>query len=161
VLDSAYPQQVCSIARSLEVIGERWTLLILRDALLGIRRFDELVDSLGVTRTVLANRLNKLVAHDVLERNRYQQRPERFEYLPTDKALALYAVLAQLILWGDEYYPNPGGPPRLLQHRDCGGALGVEYRCRRCQSELEVADIEARPGPGASTRASRAADLRV
>ena len=147
MLDSDYPDQVCSAARALEVVGERWTLLILRDAFLGHRRFEEFTDSLGITRTVLTNRLRKLVAHGMLERVRYQERPERYEYLPTTKALGLAPVIAQLMHWGDEHYPHPAGPPRRLLHHDCGGDLTVSWNCVKCGTEPTADDIDSELNP--------------
>jgi DNA-binding HxlR family transcriptional regulator len=147
MLHSDYSGQVCSIARSLEVVGERWTLLIIRDLLLGSRRFEEFVENLGVTRTVLTNRLGKLVDHGLLERHRYQQRPDRYEYLPTAKAHGLYPVIAALLLWGDEHYPHPAGPPRRLVHHSCGGELEFNFQCRRCQAAPRPDEVVAEPNP--------------
>lgn len=139
---------MCSVARSLEVIGERWTLLILRDVLLGRERFDELVASTGVTRTVLARRLEHLVEHGVLERRRYQERPERFSYHATAKGEELAPLIALLTAWGDRHYPTPGGPPRLIRHRQCGGTIIARYICADCDRELAPGDIETVAGPG-------------
>ncbi|CAN5376211.1 helix-turn-helix domain-containing protein [soil metagenome] len=152
MLGRDYSDQICSISRSLEVVGERWTLLILRDVLLGRHRFDEFVESLGVTRTVLTQRLRHLVDEGVLERTAYQQRPERFDYHLTDKGRALTPVIAHLLWWGDNYYPEPAGPPRLLQHRDCGGPVEPRFICADCQVQLTAGDIAAQPGPGSSAR---------
>ncbi|MBA2694734.1 MAG: helix-turn-helix transcriptional regulator [Actinobacteria bacterium] len=147
MLGRDYSDQVCSVARSLEVVGERWTLLIIRDVLLGRHRFDELVDSVGVTRTVLTQRLHHLVEEGVLLRTAYQHRPERFAYTLTVKGQALTPVIAQLLTWGDRYYPEPDGPPRLLLHRDCGGPAQPTFTCGRCQVELAPGDIATGPGP--------------
>jgi DNA-binding HxlR family transcriptional regulator len=147
VLHSDYSGQACSIARALEVVGERWTLLIVRDVLLGNRRFDELIESLDITRTVLTNRLTKLVEHGLLERLRYQQRPDRYEYHPTAKAQALYPVLAHLMHWGDEHYPHPAGPPRRVVHHGCGGEIKFSYRCPRCDSTPEPVELDAELNP--------------
>lgn len=152
MLGRDYTDQVCSISRSLEVVGERWTLLVLRDVMLGKHRFDELVDSLGITRTVLTQRLRQLVNEGVLERAAYQQRPERFAYHLTDKGRALTPVLAHLLSWGDTYYPEPAGPPRLLQHDGCGGPVRTRFQCDHCGAELSAGDIDAVPGPGAGPR---------
>ena len=149
MLGRDYTDQTCSIARALEVVGERWTLLVLRDVLLGHHRFDELVESLGVTRTVLSQRLRHLVDEGVLERTAYQERPERFEYHFTAKGRALTPVIAHLLWWGDTYYPEPAGPPRLLRHRACGGPVEPHFTCGACGTELTGGDIETRPGPGA------------
>ncbi|MGQ0843152.1 MAG: winged helix-turn-helix transcriptional regulator [Sporichthyaceae bacterium] len=148
MLDSEYPDQACSVARALEVVGERWTLLILRDVLFGKRRFDELsVSVAGVTRTVLASRLRKLVEHGLLERRLYQERPERFEYLPTAKAIDLAPALAHLMRWGDEYYPHPAGPPRRLLHRECGGDVETACRCLRCGRDVDARQVDGPVNP--------------
>jgi DNA-binding HxlR family transcriptional regulator len=147
MLGREYAEQVCSISRSLEVVGERWTLLVLRDVLLGKHRFDELVDSLGITRTVLTQRLRHLLDEGVLERTAYQQRPERFAYSLTAKGRALTPVIAHLLWWGDTYYPEPAGPPRLLLHRNCGGLVQPHFTCGDCGAELDAGDITTEPGP--------------
>ncbi len=152
MLGRDYSDQICSISRTLEVVGERWTLLILRDALLGRHRFEEFVESLGVTRTVLAHRLRHLIDDGILERTAYRQRPERFDYRLTDKGRALLPVIAHLLWWGDQYYPEPAGPPRLLLHRDCGGPVRPPFSCGDCGSELTAGDVATEPGPGLSAR---------
>src|SRR3954447_20336744 len=103
LLHRTYDNQKCSVARALEVLGERWTLLILRDAFLGTRRFDDFQRNLGVARNVLQSRLQRLVDEGVLRRVRYQQRPERFEYRLTRKGVDLWPILVALMKWGDKY----------------------------------------------------------
>ena len=149
MLGRLYEEQTCSIARSLEVIGERWTLLVLRDAFLGVRRFDDFQRSLGIARNVLAARLGRLVDEGVLEKVAYQQRPERHEYRLTEKGLGLWPVIVALLRWGDEHYPEEAGPPRVLEHRDCGGTVTTRLTCSRCGAELGPHDVRALPGPGA------------
>jgi DNA-binding HxlR family transcriptional regulator len=146
MLGNTYDNQVCSIARTLELIGERWTLLIVRDAFLGVRRFDELQSSLGVARNVLQNRLERLVEHGILDRVRYQERPERFEYRLTEKGLDLWPVLVSLISWGDRH-AAPDGPPIILEHRDCGGTVNDRRICEKCGALVGPRDVSARPGP--------------
>src|SRR5437660_8083191 len=97
MLERLYPGQVCSVARTLEVIGERWTLLVLRDAFLGVRRFDDFLRNLGIASNVLATRLQNLCEHGILERRLYQERPERYEYLLTDKGRDLQPVIGALM----------------------------------------------------------------
>jgi DNA-binding HxlR family transcriptional regulator len=150
MLGRDYSDQICSISRALEVVGERWTMLVLRDVVLGRHRFDELVESVGVTRTVLSHRLRHLVGEGVLERTAYQQRPQRFTYHLTDKGRALMPVIAHLLWWGDTYYPEPAGPPRLLLHHGCGGPVQPHFACGRCGAELAAADIATEAGPGLS-----------
>jgi DNA-binding HxlR family transcriptional regulator len=149
VLPRTYDEQVCSIARSLETIGDRWTMLILRDAFRGVRRFDDFQRQLGVARNVLTDRLARLVDDGILERRRYQDRPERFEYRLTDKGRDLWPVLVSLMKWGDRHAPAEGGPPMLILHRDCGGELNERSLCSKCGAPVDAASAEARPGPGA------------
>jgi DNA-binding HxlR family transcriptional regulator len=155
VLPRTYAGQNCSIARTLELVGERWTMLVLREAFLGRRRFDEYAERLGIARNVLSARLAHLVEEGVLERVRYQERPERFEYRLTDKGLDLWPVLFSLLHYGDRHYA-PDGPPMALTHRGCGGELSDRRVCRRCGAALEGGDVEARRGPGALSAAAPA-----
>jgi DNA-binding HxlR family transcriptional regulator len=149
VLQRDYPDQVCSIARSLEVVGERWSLLILRDAVLGLERFEDFQESLGIASNVLTNRLKLLSDEGVLERLPDEQRPGRPKYVLTDKGRELAPALIVLMKWGDRHYPTPGGPPRLTLHAGCGGNIGPDFRCDRCGERAGAGDIELPPGPGA------------
>lgn len=148
MLERAYPSQVCSVARALEVVGERWTLLIVRDALLGVTRFEDFRARLGVASNVLAARLDRLCAEDLLERRAYQERPERHEYVPTAKARELFPALFALMKWGDRHYPAEAGLPRLTLHRGCGGEVDARLRCGRCGARVEFANVQVVPGPG-------------
>jgi DNA-binding HxlR family transcriptional regulator len=143
MLESDYPGQHCSIARSLELIGERWTLLILRDVFTGNRRFEGIQESLGVARNVLASRLNRLVEEGILYRRPYQDRPERFEYRLTEKGLDLWPVLVTLLAWGDRHLAEEDVPPVVLVHRDCGGRINDRRICEGCGAELGVRDARA------------------
>jgi DNA-binding HxlR family transcriptional regulator len=145
-----YPIQHCSIARSLELIGERWTLLVLRDVFSGRRRFDQIQESLGVARNVLASRLNRLVDEGILYRHRYQERPARHEYRLTEKGLDLWPVLVSLLAWGDRHLPDKGGPPVVLVHRECGGRVNDRRICEDCGAELGVRDAIALQGEDAA-----------
>src|SRR5436189_3352462 len=115
MLKRDYEGQNCSIARALEVVGERWTLLIVRDAFLGLRRFEEFQQSLGIARNVLTDRLNRLVEEGILERVRYSERPERYEYRLTAKGRDLQIALAGLRQWGDRYLSEK--PPRITRRK--------------------------------------------
>ncbi len=150
MLASDYPDQHCSIARSLELIGERWTLLVLRDVFSGRRRFDQIQESLGVARNVLTSRLGRLVEEGILYRRRYQERPERFEYRLTEKGLDLWPVLVSLLAWGDRHLAEDAGPPVVLVHRECGGRINDRRICERCGSELGVRDAVALEGEEAA-----------
>src|SRR5919205_340268 len=129
MLDKTYPSQVCSVARALEVVGERWSLLILRDALFGFTRFEDFRERLGVASNVLTARLETLCSEGLLERRRYQERPERFEYAITDKGRGLAPALMMLMKWGDEHYAPEAGPPILTLHAGCGGKVDWLLRC--------------------------------
>ncbi len=153
MLQRTYPDQVCSIARALEVVGERWTLLVLRDALLGLRRFDDFRTSLGIASNVLTARLERLCAEGLLERRRYQSRPERFEYLLTQKGRALAPALLMLMKWGDRFYPNPGGAPQVAVHVADGGTIDDDLMCEHCRQPVGFEALEVRPGPGLAPRA--------
>jgi DNA-binding HxlR family transcriptional regulator len=148
VLPRTYESQNCSVARALEVVGDRWTLLIVRSAFQGVRRFDDFQDALGVARNVLTDRLTRLCAEGVLRRVRYQERPDRFEYRLTRKGVELWPAVMSLLLWGDRHYA-PAGPPALITHRGCGGRLTARLTCDACGAALGPNDVEGRPGPGA------------
>jgi DNA-binding HxlR family transcriptional regulator len=148
VLHRTYDGQNCSIAGTLELVGERWTILILRDAFLGVRRFDDLQRSLGIARNVLQARLARLVEAGVLERRPYQERPQRFEYCLTDKGRDLWPVLVALMEWGDRHLA-PGGPPTVLEHRGCAGHVTRQLTCSDCGARIGPRDVVARVGPGA------------
>jgi DNA-binding HxlR family transcriptional regulator len=156
VLGRTYDGQNCSIARTLEVVGERWTLLILRDACCrDVRRFVEFQRSLGIARNVLAVRLERLCEHGLLERRRYREGSERFEYHPTDKGLDLFPVLTTLMRWGDRYLAE-AGPPGVLEHKDCGGDPTHTLTCAACGQQLGALDVHTRPGPGATRHTAAA-----
>jgi DNA-binding HxlR family transcriptional regulator len=153
VLRSDYEGQACSIARSLELIGERWTILIVRDAFLGRRRFEEFQRSLGIARNTLQSRLERLVDAGIMRRVRYSEHPPRDEYRLTEKGLELWPLIVDLLQWGDRHASGPTGPPMLLRHRGCGGGVDSRRRCDRCGAELGPREVEALPGPGGRGRA--------
>jgi DNA-binding HxlR family transcriptional regulator len=142
VLPRTYENQDCSIARTLELMGERWTMLVIREAFLGRRRFDELAERLGIARNVLTDRLKRLVEEGVLEKVLYQERPQRFEYRLTAKGVDLWPVMVALLQYGDRYYA-PDGPPMRLTHRDCGGELDDRRICVSCGEKLQPQDVKA------------------
>ena len=141
----------CSVARTLEVIGEWWTLLILRDAFLGVRRFDDFQSRLGIARNILTDRLQTLVEHGILERQLYQERPERFEYRLTEKGLDLHPVILSLLRWGDRWTAGEAGPPLVLEHQSCGREITPILVCPHCGEEVTAGTIHAHPGPGADS----------
>lgn len=133
----------CSVARTLDVVGERWTLLVLRDAFQGKRRFEEFATSLPVARNVLSDRLRTLVDADILERRQYEERPPRFEYRLTAKGMDLYPVIVALLQWGDRYLAGEDGPPVEIRHRDCGGSVGVQAVCGDCGTPVHAREVNA------------------
>jgi DNA-binding HxlR family transcriptional regulator len=147
MLDRTYPAQVCSVARSLEVVGERWSLLIVRDAFLGVSRFTDFQRSLGIARNVLTQRLEHLVAEDVLEKR-------DGGYFLTAKGRGLAPTLHQLMKWGDRHYAPAEGPPRLTLHRGCGGRVEGEMVCARCGEHVRPGEIELAEGPGLAAAAA-------
>jgi DNA-binding HxlR family transcriptional regulator len=156
VLGRTYDSQTCSIAAALEVVGERWSLLVVRDAFRGVRRFDDFQRNLGIARNVLQARLERLVGAGVLERRLYNERPPRYEYRLTEKGVALWPVIVALMKWGDRH-AYPDGPPVVLEHLDCGGELDDRRTCTRCGATLEARDVRTRPGPGAAAVSAVAA----
>jgi len=152
VLGNAYSEQTCSIASALEVVGERWSLLIVRDVMLGLHRFDELQDDLGIARNVLQTRLTRLIEHGVLEKRLYQERPPRYEYRLTEKGLDLWPTVFALMQWGDDHLLSGAGRPTVIEHRRCGGAVDEHRICERCGARLSIRDVRAKAGPGASPR---------
>jgi DNA-binding HxlR family transcriptional regulator len=152
MLGRDYDTQTCSIASALEVVGERWTLLIVRNVNLGMHRFEELQEQLGIARNVLASRLESLVANEILERRPYGERPVRHGYWLTEKGRDLWPVLMELLQWGDKHAASPAGPPVVVRHVGCGGTLGPHRACTRCDALLEREDVRAEPGPGATPK---------
>jgi DNA-binding HxlR family transcriptional regulator len=148
MLPRTYEDQNCSIARSLEVLGDRWTILVMRGAFMRVRRFEDFQRDLGIARNVLTDRLSRLVEEGILERVRYQDRPARFEYRLTEKGIDLWPMMMALLQWGDRYYPAEGGRPRIVRHRDCGGEVTRHLTCSKCGVELVPRDVVAEPGPG-------------
>jgi DNA-binding HxlR family transcriptional regulator len=147
---ASFADMHCSIAQSLEIIGEWWTLLILRDSFLGIRRFDDFVERLGISRNVLATRLDTLVEAGILERRPYDDARGRFDYVLTDKGRALWPVITAIRQWGDEWVLGAGNEPLLLEHRDHGHVANVRMVCEECGEPLDARSVRAVPGPGAA-----------
>jgi DNA-binding HxlR family transcriptional regulator len=142
VLKKDYPSQYCSMASTLEIIGERWTILIVRDIFLGVRRFDDLQRSLGVARNILQGRLEHLVDQGIVFKAPYHEHPVRYEYRLTQKGLDLWPVLVALLQWGDRH-AIAGERPMIITHRGCGGELDDRRRCRACCADVTVTEARA------------------
>lgn len=147
-LRNDYERQDCSLASALELVGERWTLLVLRDAIYGVRRYGDFLAHLDIPRAVLAERLQRLVDAGLLDRRRYQEAPPRDEYVVTEKGAELWPVLHRLAQWGERHLPSPGGPRRLMVHVACGTKLDPAGMCPSCGRMPEPSELEVRPGPG-------------
>jgi DNA-binding HxlR family transcriptional regulator len=144
-------EETCSLARAISVIGDRWTLLILRDCFLRVRRFEDFQERLGITRPILASRLKKLVDEFVLTKVAYQQRPTRYEYRLTPKGLDLYPVLMSIVHWGDVHMAGKKGRPLLHTHDSCGKDFDPIMVCSECGESLIARQVHVHPGPGAKS----------
>jgi DNA-binding HxlR family transcriptional regulator len=148
MLGRTYDSQNCSAARALELVGERWSLLIIRDALFaGCTRFGDFQKSLGLATNILAARLDSFVAAGLMERQRYSEHPEHYEYLLTAKGRDLAPAIVALTAWGDQH-AAPDGPPIIYQHAACGSQIQQQIRCAACEQQVASTDITVRPGSG-------------
>jgi DNA-binding HxlR family transcriptional regulator len=138
----------CSIAGALSVLGERWTLLVMREVLLGRRRFEDIRRQTGIAKNILSDRLETLVAHGLLEHR-------GAEYVPTRKGADVNPVLVALMQWGDAHVAGRAGPPRVLVHAKCGHDASPSLRCAHCDEEIDGRELRVRPGPGADAEQRR------
>ncbi|MGV9795921.1 winged helix-turn-helix transcriptional regulator [Gordonia sp. NPDC003422] len=145
---ASFADMNCSVAQSLEIIGEWWTLLIIRDAFFGVTRFDAFSERLGIARNVLTQRLETLVEHGVLTKEPYQDKPVRYDYRLTEKGRDLWTVLTALRQWGDKW-AAPDGAPVVARHRDCGQITTIEPVCSECGEPVTRASLSLHQGPGA------------
>jgi DNA-binding HxlR family transcriptional regulator len=153
-----YSVDNCTIGRAMAILGERWTLVVLREVFNGIRRFDDMQQHAGVPRQVLTDRLARLVENDVLRREPYRLPGERtrHEYRLTAKGFDLYPVMVALAAWGDRYLADPEGPPVTFHHTECGARVEVQLGCTGGHRVDEPRQVAPRPGPGARTFGARA-----
>ncbi len=145
----------CSVAKSLDLVGEWWSLLIVRDVFYGIRRFDSLLRRLSISKKILANRLAKLTDAGILEKRAYQERPVRYEYRLTQKGKELFPVILTLVHWGDKWMSDEAGPPVKLFHQSCGHQAHPQVVCHHCKEPLKARDIELEIQPHAVTDSVR------
>lgn len=137
-----------SVGRALDLIGEKWTLLILREAFFGVRRYGQLVRNLAIPRPTLSARLRTLVEAGLLDRVRYATDPDRHEYRLTQAGQGLYPAIVVLMRWGDEHLAGPAGPPIVLRHQTCGEPADAFLACRHCGGEVAAHNVTPEPGPG-------------
>ena len=143
-----FGDMACSIARTMDVIGEPWSPLILRTVYVGISRFEQLQESLGISRKVLTERLKWLTEQDVLARRQYSDRPPRHEYVLTERGTELCDLLLVMVRWGDRWLAGEAGPPVLYRHHACGRISHVELCCADCGEPMRATDLDVLPGPG-------------
>ena len=136
----------CSIGRAMDILGERWTFLILRESFYGVRRFSDMQRNLGIARNILSSRLQTLVSSGILERRRYQEEPERYEYRLTPAGRDLYPSIVTLMRWGDEHLQDELGPPVVLRHK-CGHEADAVLVCSHCREELHPHDVTPERSP--------------
>jgi DNA-binding HxlR family transcriptional regulator len=157
----ALEEEPCSLARTVAVIGDRWSLLILRESFLRVRRFEAFQSSLGITRHLLAERLKKMVRLGVLRRVPYQDSPKRYEYILTPKGLDLYPVIMAIVHWGDTHMVDERGRPLLHEHHSCGKMFDPVMVCSECGEPLKAKEVHVHSGPGARPSASSEARAKA
>ena len=147
MLGRTYDNQICSIARALDVFGERWSLLIIRDAVFaGVTRFSDIQHNLGIATNVLSSRLDAFIDAGIMQRRRYSEHPEQYEYVLTEKGCDLAPALIALTAWGDRW-AAADGPPIQYHHDACGGSIEQQIICANC-GPIDGAEVSAAPGPG-------------
>jgi DNA-binding HxlR family transcriptional regulator len=140
-------RRACSVARTLSVLGDSWSLLVVREMFLGAHRFDQLQEHLGIARNVLAARLRRLVESGILTKRRYAEHPARFEYHLTARGVDLYPALVALMQWGDQYLADPGGGPMVLEHKACGQLTSLVPSCTACGAPVSAREMRVRARP--------------
>ncbi|HET6288222.1 MAG TPA: helix-turn-helix domain-containing protein [Amycolatopsis sp.] len=156
---TSFAQWPCSIARTMDLLGDWWTPLVLREAFYGIRRFDEFQQELGIARNTLADRLRRLVGEGLLEKRAYQADPVRYDYVLTEKGADFYGVLAAMSRWGDRWLAEEAGPPVVLHHETCGRDTHAEVVCAHCSAPLTAENTRTRLGPGYPPRLASRPDV--
>lgn len=145
-------RRVCSVARALEILGDRWVFLILREAFFGVRHYDEFLANLGIATNILSQRLGLLVKNGILERQKDARDARRVRYNLTEKGTGIYAITLAIMAWGDRWLAGEEGPPLLLRHETCGHRLHPVVCCSHCGQEVHGRDITYGDGPGAAVR---------
>jgi len=146
---TSFTEMACSLARTLNIAGEYWTPLVIRDIWQGRHRFDEIQSNLEISRKLLTDRLGTLVREGAVERRLYSEHPPRYEYYLTDRGKELMEALLVLISWGDRWRADKAGPPMLMRHKGCREAVEAQVTCSHCGEELRADEVRLEPGPGA------------
>jgi DNA-binding HxlR family transcriptional regulator len=157
---SSFARWPCSIARMMDVFGDAWAMLVMREAFYGIRRFDDFHSGLGIARNTLAERLRRLVDEGLMERQLYQSQPRRYEYVLTAKGTDFFPVIAAMSQWGDRWMAGDAGAPVIIQHDRCGHDAAAVVICSACGEPLESEDCSMQIGPGYPARLQKRADIR-
>jgi DNA-binding HxlR family transcriptional regulator len=152
--------QPSSVERTLDLFSAGWGFLVLRESFFGVRRFDDFQRNLSISRAILTDRLKAMVEAGVLERRKYQDRPERYEYVLTQKGLELYPIFIAMMRWGDRWLSGEEGPPLLLFHRTCGRQTSPVMVCDHCGEPIDARSMRYEPGPGAAEANAAPADPR-
>lgn len=150
----------CSIARTMDLLGDWWTPLVLREAFYGIKRFDTFQQELGIARNTLTDRLRRLVDEGLMEKRAYQSEPVRYDYVLTEKGRDFFGVLAVMNSWGNRWLSGDEGAPVVFEHDRCGHEATAEVVCGHCKEPMSVADTHARLGPGYPARLAERPDIR-
>lgn len=157
---TSFAQWPCSVARTMDLLGDWWTPLVLREAFYGITRFDEFQQGLGIARNTLADRLRRLVDEGLLEKRPYQSDPVRHDYVLTEMGRDFFPVLAAMSRWGDRWLAGAEGPPIDLHHERCGHVTHAEVVCEHCREPLHSSDTTMRMGPGYPPRLAARPDVQ-
>lgn len=157
---TSFAKWPCSIARTVDLLGDAWTPLVLREAFYGIRRFDDFQQSLGIARNTLTDRLRTLVDEELLAKQLYQSEPRRYEYVLTEKGKDFFGVLAALSRWGDRWLAGEEGVPVTFHHESCGNDTHAEVVCAQCGESLRSDDTSMRLGPGYPERLKSRPDVQ-
>ncbi|MFE2989087.1 winged helix-turn-helix transcriptional regulator [Streptomyces sp. NPDC059262] len=151
----------CSIARTMDLLGDWWTPLVLREAFYGIKRFDVFQEELGIARNTLADRLRRLVDEGLMEKRAYQQEPVRYDYVLTDMGRDFFGVLAAMNRWGDRWLAEEAGPPVVFHHDRCGQEGHAEVVCSACKEPMTAENTRPRLGPGYPSRLAERPDIKA
>jgi DNA-binding HxlR family transcriptional regulator len=157
---TSFARWPCSVARTMDLLGDWWTPLVLREAFYGVRRFDAFQEGLGIARNTLADRLRRLVDEGLLDRRPYQTEPLRHEYLLTEKGRDFFGVLMAMSRWGDRWLADEAGPPVIVHHDRCGHDSHAEVVCAHCGEPMTAADTSMRMGPGYPPKLARRPDVQ-
>lgn len=156
-MKNIHQNRICSVGRALEELGDKWVLLILREAFFGVRHFDEFQANLGIATNILSNRLKRLVEHKIMKKEKDEKDARRVQYSLTKKGADLYDVTLALMNWGDRWLADEDGPPLILTHRACGRRLKAEMRCAHCGERAAPFNVDYEDGPAIKKAALEAA----